>query len=113
MNQSTRRALTIVTIVGMVILVLILLGGTGMMGGSGGYGMMGGWGYRMGGWSGLPLVLTALIMAGLVLIGVWAVWAGRKTPHVEGRQPLDTLKERYARGEITREQYEQRHRDLE
>jgi len=30
-----------------------------------------------------------------------------------GKRPLDTLKERYARGEITREQYQQKWRDLE
>lgn len=114
MSQPTRLVLTIVTIVIAAVIVLALLGSAGMMGGPYGPGMMGGWGYRAGGWSGLPVVFTVLVVAGLGLVAVWAVQESRHTTQqADGRRPLDILKERYARGDLTREQYEQMRRDLE
>ncbi|MCB0160294.1 MAG: SHOCT domain-containing protein [Caldilineaceae bacterium] len=57
----------------------------------------------------------------LILVGA-VVWAfvymsnsrgGRDDgPYTEHRTALDVLQERYARGEITREEYEQMRRDL-
>lgn len=51
------------------------------------------------------LVVVAAVVAGLW----WLVRRGRPAP----RDPaLDALRERYARGEITREEFEARRRDL-
>jgi putative membrane protein len=115
-------------VVGIVLLVLVLLlaGGVGMMGlggfgmgpgmmsGYGGYpGMMGGYGFSpVGG------ILTALFW-GLVICGIalFAAWLARSNEHLRlhagpGESPLDILKIRYARGEITREQFDSIKRDL-
>ncbi len=112
MNQAMRMVLVIGVIVIAALLVLALLGGAGMMGGYG-PGMMGRWSYRLGGWAGLPILFAVLIVAGLGLVGVWALQEGRHRPPTAGRRPLDILKERYARGELTREQFEQMRRELE
>lgn len=58
------------------------------------------------------LVLAAVIAAAVLLVR----WAGGQWPgtavHPE-RTPLDLLKERYARGEIDREEYTRRRADLQ
>ena len=81
----------------------------GMMGSFGG---MGGWGLFGGLFS---LVLTTGLLVGLVFLGIW-LWrtfgapAGTTawTQSSETRQPsaLDVLQARYARGELTREEYQ-------
>ncbi len=120
---------TVVAIVLVVVLVVLLLGGAGMMGfGMMGPGMMGGYG-GMGGMMGgfgaqgfafnplgaiLSLVFWALIIAGIVLLVVWLVRnAGRTGLSAPSSDPaLETLKTRYARGEITKEQFEEMRRTL-
>lgn len=50
------------------------------------------------------------------MMGDWGGWGwgpGSGGPGGSGRAPLDILKGRYARGEISREQDEQMRRDLE
>lgn len=73
-----------------------------------GYGMgLGGWLWMLGG--------LALVVAAVVLI-VWAVAnASRRVDGPTGRgqpAPLDILRERYARGEISAEEFEQAKRIL-
>lgn len=65
-------------------------------------------------WWGLIMMIFWLVI--LVGIAVFIAWLVRQ---VIGREPrsgtnraLEILQERYARGEITREQYEQMRRDL-
>jgi putative membrane protein len=81
-----------------------------------GPGMM--WG---GGWYGLifgPLfmILSLVVVIGAVaLVARWfgASWHGTQSPHVPPpRTALDILKERYARGEIDKEEFEERRRVL-
>lgn len=114
-------------IVLVVVLVLFLLGGMGMMG-FGGFGMMGsgmmggygGYGGMMSGYGFNPLgaimmfVFWTLIIGGVVLLVVWlARNAGRTTLGASsGESPLDILKARYAKGEITKEQFDAIKRDL-
>ncbi|MHB8619360.1 MAG: SHOCT domain-containing protein [Chloroflexota bacterium] len=87
-------------------------GGGIMGGGMMGPGMLGGWGAMSPAWSAATIIFWLLIIAGAVLLVIWAVrQAGPKEP--VSRRPLDILNERYARGELSREQFEQMRRDLE
>lgn len=69
------------------------------------------------GWMGLGWVFMVLFWV-LIILGVVALlrWFGissdgsRNAPR---KTPLDILQERYARGEIERDEYEQKRRDLE
>jgi putative membrane protein len=57
----------------------------------------------------LGLVFWGFVVAGLVAVGWW--WARRS--RASGRDTaLDVLRERYAKGEITREEFEERRRHL-
>ena len=78
----------------------------GMMG----PGMMGNWGYgMMGGFGFLSIFLWILIIVGIVLLVVWLV---RKTPQWQQERieesAMEILKKRYARGEINREEFEEK-----
>ncbi|HEC17116.1 MAG TPA: SHOCT domain-containing protein [Sedimenticola sp.] len=52
-----------------------------------------------------------LILAGIVLLVKWLVTRGKGADE-DGETALDILKKRYARGEITKEEFEQRRKDL-
>ncbi len=77
--------------------------------------MMGGFGYGMfGGGALLMLVFWALVIGGAVWLVVTLgrgnqVAAGTASP---GQSPVDLLKVRYAKGEITKEQFDAMKRDL-
>lgn len=75
--------------------------------------MMGSWG---GGWFGgiFMIVFWILILVGLVFVIRWLVQAtGKKGNDVQrGSRAMDILKERYARGEIDKAQFENMKRDL-
>ncbi len=77
-----------------------------------------------GPWFVFPLVGLVLMIVVLFLVfgpnGPFAHFAGRSRGDGASRaerpadeSPLDILKRRYARGEITREQFEQMRRDIE
>ena len=69
------------------------------------------------------MMFAGLLFFGLIaLVGVWLIRgqgtaspAPRQPERQEGerRLPTDILRERYARGEISREEYEQMRRDLD
>ena len=75
--------------------------------------MMVGWGWGGGGawWGLLSFVFMVLVIGGTVVLVTWGVQ--QLGPRHHSDQPLDVLKRRYARGEITREQFEQMRRDVE
>ena len=62
------------------------------------------------GWIYMILFWT-LIVLGVVALGKWLF--STDTAEQVGRGPLDTLKHRYARGEISRDQYEEMRRFLD
>ncbi len=78
--------------------------------GSQGFGFSGTWGI-VGGLIGLLFFL--LISIGTILLIVWVV---RQFSHpaqtVAGSRGMEVLRERYAKGEITKEQFEQMKKDL-
>ena len=79
-----------------------------------GSGMMG-WGYGMG-WFGMILMVLfwiAVIVAIIFLIRWLFVSTGAKGHRaVSEDSPLEILKRRYAQGEINKEEFEQKKRDL-
>ncbi len=76
-------------------------------------GFMSNFGFSGGpfGWLIMILVWGVIIFAIIVLIK-WLFDASTKSGGSSGKSALDILEERYARGEIDREEYEQKKRDL-
>ena len=115
MNKSVKTALIIGGVIIALIVVLPLVfglisgwqyGGWGMMG----PGMMGGYGTMFF----MPILWIVVI--GLI---VWAVVASVRSASESGDRgssktdsALDVLKRRYARGEINREEYDEKKKDL-
>jgi putative membrane protein len=58
----------------------------------------------------IPLVLIGLLVA--YALG-WRPESGQQPPWRQERSALDVLKARYARGEISREEYHEMRRDLD
>ncbi len=85
-----------------------------------GYGMMGGWGY--GGYGGYGFGVLHMVFWVVILIAVVVgiVWLVRSMTSAGAHDALparrsagiDVLEERYARGEINRDEYLQKKRDI-
>jgi len=74
------------------------------------------WYYGGGGWTMMLLMLVfwVLVIAAIVYFVRWAAGSGsRATPPSANESALEILQKRYARGEISREQYQQLRQDLE
>jgi putative membrane protein len=89
--------------------------GSGMMDGNYGFGMMNGFGF--GGI--IPMILTILFWVAVIMLVVWLLsgFVSRTNSQPPSSLPLtesalDILKKRYARGEITKEQFDEMRRDL-
>lgn len=88
--------------------------------GGGGSPMMGygGWGGMMNSWGGFGIMgwLTMIIFWILIVLGVVALvrYLGgtRKDSTDKDKTPLDILKERYAKGEIDKKEFEDKKKDL-
>jgi putative membrane protein len=75
------------------------------------WGNHGDWMWGMGGFMGLGWIVILIV----IVVVVWLLMRGPLAggPQTERRSALDILKERYARGEIGREEFEEKKRDLE
>ncbi len=79
--------------------------------------MMNYYGYGYGGWSIFGFLWMILWWA-VIIIGIIALvrWLGHGRHHGwhdHGHSALDILKERYAKGEIDKKEFEERKKDLE
>lgn len=119
---------TIAGIIGIVVLVLLVCVGSagmlmfnpffgrGMLGRFGGYLPMIGFPMlRLA----VPGIILLLLIVGVILFIAWVVQNERVAPMetrptsmAPGETPLDVLKMRYAKGEITKEQFDAMKRDL-
>ncbi len=79
--------------------------------------MWGSWGTQMGWWMMFGSILMLVFWGAVIGLTVWAIKklterGGSASGTTEKRYPLDIAKERYARGEISREEFEQIKKDL-
>ncbi|HQT44659.1 MAG TPA: hypothetical protein PLO51_01660 [Candidatus Micrarchaeota archaeon] len=87
----------------MPIMMQMMMGGYYGSGAAGGYGMMGGWG-------GSPVFLALLIVA-LIVLAYWLSRSLRRgTP---APSATEILKQRYAKGEITKKRFDEMKREME
>ena len=82
-------------------------GGNPMMG-YGSWGNMMGWGFGIFGWLFMIVFWVLLILGAVALIRYLA----RSGSGKEDKTPLEILKERYARGEIDKKEFEEKKKDL-
>jgi putative membrane protein len=74
-----------------------------------------GYGFDGGGFGGIWMLGGLLVMVGFVVLLVWAIGAmsrGGTSREPERPAALDILRERYARGEITAQEFEQAKKTL-
>ena len=69
--------------------------------------MMGGFGFGFG------MLFWVVIIVGIVALVIWLSSSPRDINKTGSRDALDILKERYARGEIEKDAYLERKRELE
>ncbi len=79
-----------------------------------GPGMMGGWG---GGWFGgiFMIIFWVLVIVGLIVLIRWLLASSRGDSvlhHRPSSSALEILRERYARGEINKQEFEEKKKDL-
>lgn len=67
-----------------------------------GHGLGMGWGWIIG----------LFILIAVIIITIYAVRQNQPVEREEKKTPLDILKERYARGEIDKAEFEERKKDL-
>lgn len=116
MNNTTKTVLIIAGILlALMIVPSLIWGGAsgGYGGGMMGPGMMGGFGVL--GWFGpiLMVLFWVLVVWGIVALIRGANWSGRpdSTP-TPPDSAIDVLKKRYARGEINKQEFEEKKKDL-
>lgn len=77
----------------------------------GDWGWGGGWGWGMIGAAHMVL-WWVLIILGIAVLAKWLFSSGAHDARATGGNALEILKERYARGEIGKDEFEQKKRDL-
>jgi len=110
MNKNVKTALIIGGIVIAILIIVPLVFGLISGGRYGGWGMMGGFGWM---WL-MPIFF--ILFWGLVIWAIVALVRGlsesRGYDSSKADSALEVLKKRYARGEINKEEYEEKKRDL-
>ena len=115
MDKSIKTALIIGGVIIVLIVVLPLVFGLIWGGQYGGWGMMGPGMMGGFGWMAIMPVLWIVVL-GLIIWAVVAAVRGssesRSSDSSKADSALEVLKRRYARGEINKEEYEEKKRDL-
>ncbi len=73
------------------------------------------WGYDGFGFGGAGMGIGMLLFWGLIILGIVMLargLGGTGESSARGKTPLDILRERYARGEIDKSEFQQRRSDL-
>ncbi len=71
-----------------------------------------GWGWWGMGWI-FMIIFWGLVIVGLIFLVKWLAGLSRRTPHEKPHDSaLDILRQRYAKGEINKEEFEEKKRDL-
>ncbi len=115
MNKNIKTALIIGGVIVAILIIVPLIFGLigGWQGYGNGYGMMGPW--MMGGFGGMWFMpILIIIFWGLVIWGIVALVRGvgyGSSPTISDTA-LEILKRRYARGEIGKEEFEEKKKDL-
>ena len=110
MDKNLKTALIIGGIVIGVIVILSVVPGL-IWGGQGGYGMMGPG--MMGGYGTMFLMpILWIVVIGLIVWAVVAATSKKGESGQSGDSALEILKRRYARGEINKEEFESKTKDL-
>jgi putative membrane protein len=93
--------------------VLSLLMKSGYVFAQMGPGMMG-WGYGMGwGWSIIMLAFWIAVIVGIIFLIRWIVLSTDKRHGTKTEDSaLEILRQRYAKGEVNKEEFEEKKRDL-
>ena len=110
MNSTLRNALVIGGVIVALLIVSSFLGGGWQGGGMMGSGMMGG-----GMWlfsSLIGITILGLLIWGAVLVVRGIASSGGGEPGRGADSALEILKKRYARGEINKEEFEEKKKDL-
>lgn len=77
-----------------------------------GPGMMGGFGW--GWWMAIPMVLVpVLVIWAVVALAGGAGWSGDHDHPGHSESALEVLRRRYARGDISKQEFEEKRKDLE
>ncbi len=111
MSRGVKTAIIVGGVVVGLIIVLSIVSGSLWDRGYGwfGPGMMGGFGW----WWVLPMLFFMAIVGLIIWAVVAAVSHSSAPPEAKsGDSALDILRQRYARGEISREEYEAKRKDL-
>lgn len=98
---------------GLILAVLLPFLASAQMMGSNNYGMMGGYGSWFG-WGGMIIGFIFWVLAIIFIVAIirWAVRGGRHSRWEGEDSAIEILKERYAKGEIKKEEFEEKMKDL-
>ncbi|WP_135536814.1 SHOCT domain-containing protein [Halostella pelagica] len=97
------------------VLLIAFTGIASVQSGGGHSGGMGGMGGGMSGFGWWPLIWSLILLSVVLIVG-YTVYAHGRTPATERSDTdtaLSTLRSRYARGEISEEEFEERRHRLE
>ena len=111
--MAVRESETIILILLVAIVVILVVGAfsmVGMMRGCGMIGMMGWSGMGYGWW--MPLGGVAFLI--ILIVGLYLLFSAYHKPErLPSTNAIEILKQRYAKGEITDEQYQKMKKELE
>lgn len=74
---------------------------------------MDGWGHMGGGWGATVMIALWIIVIAAVVFAIVRITKGAAQSEPGSQSPMDILKRRYARGEISKEEFQERKKELQ